>query len=84
MAFEQLFIQFKDRVYEIAMHYTDHAPELSEEIVQDVFLKVWLKKVELTSIQDIEHCLYTLAKRRSFDVMRGIAIRRRTKGELAH
>lgn len=44
LAFERLFIQFKDRVYEIAMRYTDHNPELSEKIVQDVFLKVWLKK----------------------------------------
>lgn len=71
-AFEQIFFHHKDRVYEIALMYTESA-FLAEEIVQDIFVQVWQKREELPSIQNFSSWIFILARNRSFNVLRDIA-----------
>jgi len=71
-AFEEIFMGYKDRVFNIAMLYTE-SQELSEEIVQDVFVKVWSKRKELTAIRDFSSWIFTLTRNRSFNVLRDTA-----------
>ncbi|WEK34720.1 MAG: sigma-70 family RNA polymerase sigma factor [Candidatus Pseudobacter hemicellulosilyticus] len=71
-AFEQLYFLHKDRVYEIALVYTE-SPQLSEEILQDVFVQVWTKRLELPSIADFRSWLFIMARNRAFNVLRSVA-----------
>lgn len=71
-AFEQLYLAHKDRVYEIAFAYTE-SPVLAEEILQDIFVQVWVKRNELSGINDFEGWLFILTRNRSFTVLRGMA-----------
>ncbi len=68
-AFERLFFTYKNRMYDIALIYTE-SKILAEEVVQDIFMKIWVKREELPAVNDIYAWLYTLTKRRSFQVLR--------------
>jgi RNA polymerase sigma factor (sigma-70 family) len=68
-AFERLFFAYKNRMYEIALIYTE-SKILAEEVVQDIFMKTWIKREELPAVNDIYAWLYTLSKRRAFQVLR--------------
>lgn len=74
-AFVEVFEVHKDGVYEIAMRYTQ-SEVLSEEIVQDVFTSVWLKREELTEKDNLSAWLFTITRNRSFKVLRGLARRK--------
>ncbi len=63
-AFTDLFYRWKDKVFGIAYHFTEH-PFRSEEIVQDVFLYLWTNRVGLAAIDQPEAWIYTLARNRS-------------------
>jgi RNA polymerase sigma-70 factor (ECF subfamily) len=71
-AFEQLYLLHKDRVYEIALTYTESVV-LAEEILQDIFVQVWVKRNELPGITDFSAWLFILTRNRSFTVLRGLA-----------
>ena len=68
-AFEQLYRLYKDRVYKIAFLYTE-SRILAEEILQDVFVRVWKNRAELSKITDFEAWLFTVTRNRSFNVLR--------------
>jgi len=59
-AFTTLFEHYADNVFGVAMAYTK-STETAEEVVQDVFLKIWLNRENLGSIIRFE-------RRLSFDV----------------
>jgi RNA polymerase sigma-70 factor (ECF subfamily) len=71
-AFEALYLLHKDRVYEIALTYTESAV-LAEEILQDIFVQIWTKRNELPGIEDFSAWLFILTRNRSFTVLRGMA-----------
>lgn len=71
-AFEQLYLLHKDRVYEIALTYTE-LPVIAEEILQDIFVQVWMKRTSLPAIADFKAWLFILTRNRSFNVLRSIA-----------
>lgn len=71
-AFEQLFTHYKDTVYSFAFHFTRNAIA-AEEIVQEIFLRVWLRREALPAIDNLEAWIYTLTRNLSFDFLRKIA-----------
>jgi RNA polymerase sigma-70 factor (ECF subfamily) len=75
-AFERLFLAFKDRVYGIGLLYTE-STVLAEEIVQDIFIKVWLKRTGLPAINNIDAWLFTITKNYAFTCLRNQQTRRR-------
>jgi RNA polymerase sigma-70 factor (ECF subfamily) len=46
---------------------------MAEEIVQDVFLKIWLKREELKDVQSFEAYLVTAARNKTYDYLRSQA-----------
>jgi RNA polymerase sigma factor (sigma-70 family) len=68
-AFERLFLIHKDKVYELAKMYTESVVS-SEELVQDIFIKVWTSRIQLPHINDFRAWLFTLTRNRSFNVLR--------------
>ena len=68
-SFRQLFNHYSDAVFTVAFTYCKSI-ELSEEIVQDVFLKVWLKKEELENVERFSGYLFVIARNHILNVLR--------------
>jgi RNA polymerase sigma-70 factor (ECF subfamily) len=76
-AFEDLYRLFFARLFNFAMLYV-HKKEISEEIVNDIMVKIWNRREELNRIQNLEtylfvairnHCLNHLAQYSNYHVM---------------
>jgi len=65
-AYAELFKRYSKKVYHLAMHYF-HNDEDAEEIVQEVFLKIWIKRKSIQHPQAFSSFLYTTAKNMIFD-----------------
>lgn len=72
-AFSRLFEYYRNRIYSIAFKLT-HSTAVSEEIVQDVFLKIWLKRADLTGIQNFSAYLFIVARNTVYKVLKRNAI----------
>ncbi|MEO8766548.1 MAG: sigma-70 family RNA polymerase sigma factor [Ginsengibacter sp.] len=71
-AFAGLFKHYKDKIFGIAYKLTK-SHVIAEEIVQDVFLKIWLKRTELKSIQNFGAYLFIVTRNESYKVLHEIA-----------
>jgi len=60
-AFTQVFNHYKGKVYGTALKFLK-SPELAMEIVQDVFLKIWLKREEMVSVERFDAYLFITAR----------------------
>jgi RNA polymerase sigma-70 factor (family 1) len=65
-AFAQLFNHYRSAIYDVACRFLK-SPTLAEEIVQDVFLKVWLKRTEMGAVRDFNAYLFIMARNFIFD-----------------
>ena len=52
------------------VYFITKSNEDTEEIIQDIFLKVWLKREALIGIRSFEHYLFRMARNRIFDLVR--------------
>ena len=68
-AFRQLFNYYWQHIYSVAFAFTKSIV-LSEEIVQDVFLKVWLKRELLTPVKNFKGYLFTVARNHIYNELR--------------
>lgn len=80
-AFTVLFDAYKDRIYTIALRITD-SPLIAEEIVQDVFLKIWVKRESLTAVDHFRAYLFTATRNQVFNVLKRLARHREITAEL--
>jgi len=71
-AFNVLFSHHQQLVFSIAMKLT-HSRSQAKEVVQDVFLKVWLKREELGGVENFGAYLNRTARNQSIDALRKIA-----------
>ncbi|MCL3780974.1 RNA polymerase sigma-70 factor [Prolixibacteraceae bacterium JC049] len=60
VAFEQLFNEYGFRLFRFAKGYL-HEDSDAEEIVQNVFLKVWSKRTSLKSVKSFKSFVFTIA-----------------------
>ncbi|HWJ28602.1 MAG TPA: sigma factor, partial [Flavisolibacter sp.] len=68
-AFRQLFDHYWPGIFSVAFSLTKSSV-LSEEIVQDVFLKVWLKREQLATVNNFPGYLFTIAKNHIYNELR--------------
>lgn len=68
-AFGHLFRQKKDRLYSFLMRFSP-SPEIVEDIIQDIFLKLWLNKEQLSAIENLDAYLVTLSKHQLINIIR--------------
>ena len=71
-AFAALFYGYRDKVYAAAMRLT-HSTFLSEEVVQDIFLKLWINREKLPEIQDFEDYVFIMTRNHVFSAMKKMA-----------
>ena len=73
-SFRVLFEKYQDKVFKVACKYLKSA-SLAEEVVQDVFIKLWFQKETLTGIDYFSTWLQTLARNHIIDFMRKLDVR---------
>lgn len=72
MAFKELFAHYQNKLYSIALRLT-RSSTLSEEIVEDVFLKIWMKRKDLSEIQNFSAYLFVITRNRVYKTLKQIA-----------
>lgn len=68
-AFRYLFISYRNKLYTAAVAILGN-PELAEDICQDTFLQVWLKRHTLTSIDNFSNWLFIIARNKMYDAVK--------------
>lgn len=71
-AFSQLFERYQDKVYKTAFFYLK-SEAAAEEVVQEVFIKIWQKKQSLQDVTYFTSWLLKLTKHHIIDHLRKIA-----------
>ncbi|HEX6432051.1 MAG TPA: RNA polymerase sigma-70 factor [Niastella sp.] len=67
-SFEDLYRLFFVRLFNFALLYV-HKKEIAEEVVNDVMMKVWNKREDLTSIQNLETYLFVAVRNQSLNYL---------------
>ncbi|HEY8933980.1 MAG TPA: RNA polymerase sigma-70 factor [Cyclobacteriaceae bacterium] len=81
-AFGLIFRNYSNKVYCYALKLT-RSKNLSEEIVQEVFIKIWVNRMSLTSIDYFSSYLYTITRNHTFNVLKRIAVEVKSKAHYA-
>lgn len=71
-AFVVFFHHYRNRIYGLALRMT-RSTCMAEEIVQEVFLKIWMKKADLMDMQNLKAYLFTLARNDIYKVLKQIS-----------
>lgn len=75
-AFKKLFDLYKERFYSVALKMT-RSDEVAEDIVQDVFMKIWNKRGRLVDIDNPSSYFFTAVYRRIYHHYRKIALEKK-------
>jgi RNA polymerase sigma-70 factor (ECF subfamily) len=67
-AFAELFRHFYDRLLHFCIQYV-HSREAAEEIVSDVFVKIWNRRTELEKVVNLEVYLFVAVKNHSLNYL---------------
>ena len=71
-AFRQLFDHYRDRLFQYIFGIVK-SKEVTEELVMDVFLKIWLGKEVVSQIENFDAFLFRVAYNKSIDFLRKAA-----------
>jgi RNA polymerase sigma factor (sigma-70 family) len=77
-AFADLFYAYHNQLGEFVMLLT-HSHEQTEEIIQDVFVKVWMNREKLLSIDKFTSYLFILARNYTLNSIRNLVNDRKSK-----
>ncbi|SDM37632.1 RNA polymerase sigma factor [Pedobacter antarcticus] len=75
-AFREVYDFYYQSIYKYALHLLK-SELLAEEIIQETFLKIWINRLRLPEILNLESYLVTIARNRSLDILRQSALRYR-------
>ena len=79
-AFGQLFTLYYNQLGDFIMRIAESRP-LAQEIVQDVFLKIWLNRATLAEVESFRAYLFVVARNHAFNCLKQIARERNRKKE---
>ncbi|WEK37987.1 MAG: RNA polymerase sigma-70 factor [Candidatus Pseudobacter hemicellulosilyticus] len=71
-AFAELFHLYKDKLYSYLLRLTA-SPELTEDIVQEVFLTLWANRDTLVQVEHFNAYLFRMARNRVINAFRRMA-----------
>ncbi|BAV07361.1 RNA polymerase sigma-70 factor, ECF subfamily [Filimonas lacunae] len=82
-AFTELFNQYWDNIYSVALVLTK-SEAMAEDVVQEIFLKIWNKRQELTAVTRFDNYLFILARNHIFSDFKKLRIRKEHAERLQH
>jgi RNA polymerase sigma-70 factor (family 1) len=68
-ALKVVYDMYSTKLFQLAFAIV-HSKEMAEEVVVDVFIKVWKKRVQLSRIENFTYYLYVMTKNSSRDYLR--------------
>ena len=71
-AFRKIYDTYRPKIYTYALRLTEHE-SIADDIIQDVFLKVWVNRHSLINITNFNAWLYAIARNHMADAMKAIA-----------
>jgi len=71
-AFTRIFYRYHQKLGAFILRLSE-SQELTQEITQDVFLKIWTNRSALTDVLNFEAYLFTLAKNHAFNALRKLS-----------
>jgi RNA polymerase sigma-70 factor (family 1) len=80
-AFTVIFLDYSNRIYCYALRLT-RSESMAEEIVQEVFMKLWLNRQLLMTVAQFEPYLYRIARNHTYNMLRQIAFERTAKEDM--
>jgi len=80
-SFTVLFDYYHQYVFTFGRKLT-RSDEIAEEIVQDIFLKIWFGRDKLRNIENFGAYLNTLVRNHAFNLLRHVAISERVTNEI--
>ncbi len=72
IAFAKLFEHYQNKLYTVALQLT-RSTTLAEEIVEDVFFKIWSGRSNLLEIQNFKAYLFTITRNHVYKTLKQIA-----------
>lgn len=72
VAFSTIFYRYHQELAAYVLRLT-RSQCMTEEIVQETFLKIWIKKEQLAAVQDFRAWLFTLCRNHCFNSLRQMA-----------
>lgn len=82
-AFATLFHHYRPKIYSYAFHLFRNIG-LADELVQEVFLKVWLNRNKLPHILKFESWIFIITRNQVFDTLKQIAREATARKQMAH
>jgi RNA polymerase sigma-70 factor (ECF subfamily) len=77
-AFQLLFEHYHNLVYKVSLLYVK-SPTLAQDIVQDVFMKIWFQRKDLPDIVSFESWIYTLSRNLTINSVKKLAYEHKAK-----
>jgi RNA polymerase sigma-70 factor (ECF subfamily) len=71
-AFQLIYDKYRNRIYQTAIKFLK-SPIIAQDVVQDVFMKLWFERHKMNASKPIEAWLYTVAKNNILNKLRKIA-----------
>lgn len=75
IAFKNLYNHYRKKIYAMGLFLTK-SESMAQELVQDVFLKIWEKRQQLQQVDYFNSWLRTIARNTAINYMRAMAIER--------
>jgi len=82
-AFKELYNYYHPQLYRFSLRYVK-SPFLAEEVVHDVFVKVWENRHTLDESRSIRSYLYTICKNHMLNVLARAARERQCQQQMVH
>lgn len=82
-AFAALFHHYRPKIYSYAFHLFRNIG-LADELVQEVFLKVWLNRDKLPHILKFESWVFIITRNQVFDTLKQLAREAAARKQMAH
>ncbi|WP_142686561.1 RNA polymerase sigma factor [Chitinophaga polysaccharea] len=71
-SFTQLFFLYRHKLYSFLLRLTE-SPEMTEDVIQDVFLKLWKNREQLADIEQFGGYIYRMAQHHVLNAFRRMA-----------
>lgn len=81
LAFNELFARYRNRLLAYLLKVT-RSLEIAEEMVLDIFIKIWNGRAGMPGIEHPEAFLFTVARNKAFDFLRQVKKSRRQQAAL--
>jgi RNA polymerase sigma-70 factor (family 1) len=81
LAYRQLFDGYRKRVFSFAFYLIKNEAQ-AEDITQDIFAKIWEKRIELAKVLNFNAWLKTIVRNHTYSLLRRVALERIVLGHI--